>query len=275
MAYDEASGKVLVFGGFGENGYLNDTWTFDGSTWTKVDTAISPPARSASEMAYDRKTRKVVLFGGYDGRKDLGDTWIWDGRALTWTQATPAHSPKAVTGPMVFTDFDGRVDVYGGFDGQFYQLTQWKWHGTDWKQLNLPSVPTARSSSAVGVNFPAKQTVLYAGLGDVNPLNTWTYDGHTWTLQSPSAQPLTVYGASAVYDENLNEVVLFGGADGGIDQDATWAWTGTTWSQLFPTQSPGPREGAGMVFDRAIGHTVVFGGLNHEVPMDDTWQLNP
>src|SRR5690348_10986522 len=53
MAYDEASGKVLVFGGFGENGYLNDTWTFDGSTWTKVDTAISPPARSASEMAYD------------------------------------------------------------------------------------------------------------------------------------------------------------------------------------------------------------------------------
>src|SRR6476620_746277 len=81
MTYDEASGKVLVFGGFAGSGYLNDTWTFDGSTWTKVDTAVSPTARAASQMAYDRKTRKVVLFGGYDGRKDLGDTWLWDGRA--------------------------------------------------------------------------------------------------------------------------------------------------------------------------------------------------
>src|SRR5690242_15684188 len=62
MAFDEASGKVLVFGGFSGSGYLNDTWTFDGATWTKIDTAISPAPRANGEMAYDRKTRKVVLF---------------------------------------------------------------------------------------------------------------------------------------------------------------------------------------------------------------------
>jgi hypothetical protein len=176
---------------------------------------------------------------------------------------------------MVFNDFDGRVVVYGGFDGQFYQLTMWKWHGTDWKQLNLGRVPTARSSSAIGVNFPAKQTVLYAGLGDINPLNTWTYDGHTWTLQSPTAQPLTVYGASATFDQTLNQVVLFGGADAGVDQNATWEWTGSNWVQLFPTQSPGAREGAGMVFDRARARTIIFGGQFQEVPMNDTWELTP
>jgi len=32
--------------------------------------------------------------------------------------------------------------------------------------------------------------------------------------------------------------VLFGGADGGVDQDRTWAWTGTDWNQLLPTVSP-------------------------------------
>ena len=109
----------------------------------------------------------------------------------------------------------------------------------------------------------------------MNPLNTWTYDGRTWTLQSPAVQPLTVYGASATFDENLNQVVLFGGADGGVDQNATWEWTGSNWVQLFPTQSPGAREGAGMVFDKALGHTIVFGGQLSEVPMSDTWQLNP
>src|ERR1041384_6334446 len=56
MTDDDASGKVLVFGGFDGHNYLNDTWTFDGSNWTKVDTATSPPARTSCQMAYDRKT---------------------------------------------------------------------------------------------------------------------------------------------------------------------------------------------------------------------------
>jgi hypothetical protein len=73
----------------------------------------------------------------------------------------------------------------------------------------------------------------------------------------------------------LNQVVLFGGANGGVDQDGTWEWTGSNWVQLFPTQSPEAREGAGMVFDRALGRTIVFGGQDREVPMNDTWQLNP
>ena len=150
MAYDAASKKVLLFGGFGDAGYLNDTWTFDGTTWTKVDTAITPGPRTNAQMAYDRRTHKVVLFGGYDGSKDLGDTWLWDGRSSTWTQAAPAHSPKAVTGPMVFTDLNGRVDVFGGFSGNLYELTMWQWSGSDWRQLHPPQVPFARSSAAVG-----------------------------------------------------------------------------------------------------------------------------
>ena len=78
-------------------------------------------------MAYDRRTHKAVLFGGYNGRQDLGDTWLWDGTTSTWTQVTPGHSPTAVTGPMVFTDPNGRVDEFGGFDGQLYEGRMWQW----------------------------------------------------------------------------------------------------------------------------------------------------
>ena len=78
-------------------------------------------------MAYDRRTRQAVLFGGYDGQSDLGDTWLWDGATGTWTQANPARSPKAVTGPMVFTGLRGRVDEFGGFSGNLYENTMWEW----------------------------------------------------------------------------------------------------------------------------------------------------
>ncbi|MEO8043998.1 MAG: kelch repeat-containing protein [Spartobacteria bacterium] len=274
MTYDEASGKILVFGGYSNMGYLNDTWTYDGNTWTKVDTAVAPPVRTNAQMAYDRRTQKVVLFGGYNGHSDLGDTWLWDGRTSTWTQATPAHSPKAVTGPMVFTGLRGRVDEFGGFNG-LYQNAMWEWSGSDWRQVHADMVPYARSSSAVGVDNVSKRIVLYGGLADVNPLNTWTYDGTTWTIQSPSMQPVTVYAASAAFEPNLNAVVLFGGGDGGVDQNRTWSWTGSDWAELFPTLSPPAREGAGMAYDKALGRIVLFGGQNSEVPVGDTWELTP
>src|SRR5947208_14049577 len=152
MTYDPASGKIVMFGGFDGTGYLNDTWTFDGVTWTLVATDTPPPARAAAQMAYDGVTRQVVLFGGYDGTNYLGDTWLWDGRTSQWTQAAPAHHPTPVTGPMLFPDPNGRVDLFGGFDGHFYQLTMWQWSRSDWRRLSPATVPYARSSAAVATN---------------------------------------------------------------------------------------------------------------------------
>ena len=75
-------------------------------------------------------------------------------------------------------------------------------------------------------NSVTGQVIMFGGLADVNPINTWTYDGSTWTLQSPRFQLPWVYAASAVYDPLLSCVVLFGGSNGGIDQDSTWKWYG-------------------------------------------------
>jgi len=82
MTYDPASGKVIAFGGFGGTGYLNDTWTFDGTTWTQIAAQSAPPARAAAQMAYDSVSQKVVLFGGYDG------TNYWRHLALGWDNFT-------------------------------------------------------------------------------------------------------------------------------------------------------------------------------------------
>jgi hypothetical protein len=280
-AYDPVSKKIVVFGGFGPQGYLNETWTFDGTNWAKVNTATAPPVRTSASMAYDKVSRKIVLFGGYNGQNYLADTWTWDGSTSTWTNANPVHAPVAVTGPMMFTDpANGHADVYGGFDGQFYQATTYQWTGTDWNNLNPKTVPYARSIAVTATNGATKTAVVFDGLGDLNPYNTWTWDGTNWTMQSPKTQPPSRYGAPGAYDPALRAVITFAGGEGGIDIDDTWAWTtANNWVQLTPAQSPVAREGHNMVWDPVIGHVVVIGGQTgseiNPTFLNDTWILNP
>ena len=49
-----------MFGGDSGTTYLNDTWSFDGTTWTQIATQSAPPARAAAQMTYDSVTQKVV-----------------------------------------------------------------------------------------------------------------------------------------------------------------------------------------------------------------------
>src|SRR5215470_17561644 len=92
MAYDAATSNVVLFSGEGFASYLGDTWTWDGSTWTKQAPAASPSAREFAPMAYDAATRNIVLFGGGVFESNLGDTWTWDGS--TWTKQAPAAHPS-------------------------------------------------------------------------------------------------------------------------------------------------------------------------------------
>ena len=93
MAYDAARGKVVLFAG---DSNFEDTWEWNGSTWTKVIPAsVNPPNRSHFAMAYDAARAKVVLYGGFSGG-ELGDTWEWDGAAWTQMAAASAPGPTAV-----------------------------------------------------------------------------------------------------------------------------------------------------------------------------------
>lgn len=85
--------RVILFGGEQDaNHFLNDTWAWDGKSWTQLQPAHQPPARFHPAMATLGST--IVLFGGGgaipNGQPLLGDTWTFDG--TDWTQA-------AMTGP--------------------------------------------------------------------------------------------------------------------------------------------------------------------------------
>ncbi len=76
MAYDAATGTVVLFGGvsLSKGAILDDTWTWDGTTWARQDPAHHPSARLTPAMASDPATGTAVLFGGCCL---FHDTWTW------------------------------------------------------------------------------------------------------------------------------------------------------------------------------------------------------
>jgi len=82
MVYVDTMGVVLLVG-TDDTSIDFQTWTWDGTTWTELSPATSPPGEIEFSMAYDSVRDRVVLVT----RKSSGvgaDTWEWDG--TDWTK---------------------------------------------------------------------------------------------------------------------------------------------------------------------------------------------
>ena len=85
IAYDANRERVVLFGGYspGSGPYLDDTWEWDGASWTSIP-VTSPPARADHRMVYDSHRGTIILFGGGSEAQLLNDTWEYDG--IVWQQ---------------------------------------------------------------------------------------------------------------------------------------------------------------------------------------------
>jgi hypothetical protein len=191
MAYDAARHEVVLFGGFDGTNRLGDTWTWDGSTWTREHPPTSPSPRAYFGMVYDAAMSKVVLFGGCCDQQSelLNDTWTWNG--TTWTQEQPAvsPSPRADFG-MAYHAKTKRVVI---FSGEWGSLTPtWTWDGTTWTEEHPAHTPQTVEGPALAQY--RGQVVMFGGeWGCVEDIclerKTWIWDGGDWTLIEPPDRP--------------------------------------------------------------------------------------
>src|SRR5262245_23848916 len=75
--YDPLGKRVIIFGGSGESGLLNDTWAFnlESRTWAKLQTTGTlPPVRFAFDAVYDPAGHQLVIYSG-QGAGFFNDTW--------------------------------------------------------------------------------------------------------------------------------------------------------------------------------------------------------
>jgi subtilisin family serine protease len=131
MSYDPIRRETVLFGGLkdGSGGFLNDTWVWDGATWTKRDTPTAPAARVFASMSWDPGSGKTMLVGGTDvNNNTLRDVWFWDG--TEWSQGPPnqAPLPRTLAGQAEHPP-TGSVVLFGGqrgFVGR-HQSDTWVW----------------------------------------------------------------------------------------------------------------------------------------------------
>jgi hypothetical protein len=138
MAYDPASSTVILYGGDPVGGGfdpLDDTWTWDGRTWTQRHPATTPGGCSGA-LSYDAATSQMVLFCQRQqapGSRNFAVTmWTWTG--TTWTQLHPRTMPPAEGWPSMTYDAVGRdlvlfgapVIVGGSAQTWTYANGQWK-----------------------------------------------------------------------------------------------------------------------------------------------------
>ncbi len=116
MAYDALRGETILFGGGNFGGLSEDTWAYDGLTWSKKAVA-GPSPRGSHRMAYDSWRGLVMVFAGSANNEPLNDLWEWDG--MEWTEVP---IPKALRPPerrafaMAFDSKRGVLFIYGGQD---------------------------------------------------------------------------------------------------------------------------------------------------------------
>ena len=137
MAFDDARGRGVMFGGFNGSIRNDETWEWDGVGWTRRNPPVRPPARRDHALVYDSVRQRVVLFGGNGAAGDLADTWEWDGK--NWIQAATTLSPSARDGhAMAFDAGANRTILFGGQNGTGALADTWLWDGAVWKKQALP-----------------------------------------------------------------------------------------------------------------------------------------
>jgi len=246
LAYDTTSSRSVLFT---TGDWLDadtesptpSTWTWDGATWSKIVTQHWPSPTGTPTFTFDRARSQVVMLVG-----KTGETWLFDG--LDWSKANPTTVPSGLDGAAATYDTTRNVTVvYGGSNN-----ATWEWDGSDWQHVQPVKSPIGRTRTTMAYDEAHQCAVMFGGQGSTQYLyDTWTYDGTTWTQQTPNKAPKV--GGKLVYDAARKRTLLLQTYPN--SPGAVWEWDGTDWGQVG-SMSFSP---VAMAYDSARSRTVFFG----------------
>lgn len=247
--YDPVSNRMMVFGGSlntASTSCTNDFWILDSAnsanatpTWIKMTASGTlPGARTGHKAVYDTTTNSMILFGGSDcAGHYYSDLWVLSGAngqsgTPRWSQLTPSTSPGARQQcGMVYDTPNNIAIIYGGDKGSISTPYGDVWtvsnaNGTGgtpvWTQLNpAGKIPTARTQLSATLDPTTNRMTVFGGVKGTHIAgDTWVLVNANGLLSSSWLQltnatamaPLR-YSHSAVYNNSVNQMIVFGGLD--------------------------------------------------------------
>jgi hypothetical protein len=266
MVFDRARGVTLLFGGGYDDGswhVLNETWKWDGTNWTQVAPATSPPARSSGSMAYDSARSRVVLFGGTSTTYGdvAADTWEWNG--TNWRHvSSPTSPPARANASMAFDALHGRTLLFGGRATGPRFADTWAWDGVTWTSVATTG-PAGRTDAAMVYDGASRRVLLLSGQFDstaaarLSSQDQWAWGGDAWIRASPIGVPGERYGSAAAYDAARQRIVLVGGI---VETPGGASYANDTWLGVGPPSPPVPQLISPTSGPAAGGQSVTISG---------------
>lgn len=283
--YDPIGKRLIIFGGVGVNGLLNDTWAFDlaSRTWTKLTVQGTPPApRLGFDAIYDPTGHQMVIYAG-QGAGFFNDTWSLDLNTLAWRDLSPpaATRPKARYGSgSVFDPVSRSLVQFAGFteesrrfqDTQSFSLANNTWQ--DWTPAGAK--PEIRCLLTAAFDRTNRRMIIYGGQRSGFLDDVWSFDlaARTWTSLTPSQRPPGRWFAASFVDR-AGRFNVFGGVTSNGNVNDVWSFdlSARQWTKLSITNPPSERNGSLAAYLEVEDRLLVFGGNGNSGLLNDVWEL--
>ena len=237
-AFDDASDRLMLFGGAAAAGDAADLWILrgaavacDAAAWTQVNAPGAPSARKRGVAIYHPGADRFIVQGGCTGActSGLAETWALDGASsgsvAPW-QALPS-APVALRNHAAALDAaNRRLILFGGLPESSTTPVNDVWILTDvagtgtpaWQPLTVTGPrPPARSGATVSHDATSNRLILFGGrgAGDVVLNDVWVLahanglsGAASWTQLTPaSAGPAGRWAHGAGYDPGARRLL--------------------------------------------------------------------
>ncbi|MEM3567438.1 MAG: fibronectin type III domain-containing protein [Thermoplasmata archaeon] len=122
FAFDEGTGKCILFGGNTGTTLKGETWAYDvvQNTWNNLNPSSSPTPRWLAKMTYLPQLKKLVMFGGGTSTSETtfsNETWVLDAPTNKWTKLNLASFPRSRGANAQATDGKS-IYIFAGYAGR-------------------------------------------------------------------------------------------------------------------------------------------------------------
>ncbi len=128
FVYDRKNDVFVLFSGFSEDGFYDDTWIYDPKTdtWKEMNPSVTPPP-IRTRMVYDENNGLVLFFGGDIVRSGFIDeegipepyskTWAYQVNGNRWEELSTQNNPppRALNG-IAYDSHRNSLIIFGGTD---------------------------------------------------------------------------------------------------------------------------------------------------------------
>jgi N-acetylneuraminic acid mutarotase len=236
--WDASLNRMLVFGGSGGSGYLNDLWSYEatGNSWVLLaPTGAVPSARSGHTAVWDATQKRLLVFGGWNASSLslLNDLWSYWATNNSWLQLIPSGNPPSTRdGHTAAWDEGGSHMLnFGGWSGGGYRNDLWSYQATNNSWVSIaPSgtLPSARIAHTAVWDAAGSRMIVFGGSDSISFLNdlpSYQAGSNSWLQLVPNGTPPSARtGHTAVWDEARRRMFVFGGWNNSSVLNDLWSY---------------------------------------------------